>query len=221
MRDTGGPQNSLDWVHLLSGSGARDGPVSHLRAAQVPFSRLLIRWSPPMLYPCLAPIAPALVFPNGSIKWVNSEWGPSLNLWLSPSPLPCQITATSARTCTHTSNAPMTPPLRSHTFIIHRNQISQMVEESCFSLSLTHFLSHVSLSLSFSLPSSPPCASSPPLHSSPLLLPGKNCFYCYKHSVEPLAFGSPSQPLMQAVRKAGSQAARQPSLSVKWAILSL
>lgn len=96
------------------------------------------------------------------------------------------------------------PWLQAHPFIIHRNQISEVVEESCFSLSLSLLLSFSPLSHS---PSFLPCTSSP-LVTSPL--PGKNCFYCDKHSVEPSAYSSPSQSLMQAVGKASkpsSQAA--------------
>lgn len=95
------------------------------------------------------------------------------------------------------STPPHPPQLQAHTFIIHRNQISEVVKESCFPLPL--LLSYPSLILSTSIPSSP-------LFTSPL--PGKNCFYCNKHSVEPFGFRQP-QPVIDAGSR-GKQATKQP-----------
>lgn len=81
------------------------------------------------------------------------------------------------------------------------------MKKVCLSRSLTFILSlpfSLSLSLSHILSYPYPLpASFPPLYSSPL--PGKNFFYCDKHSAEPLAFQQP-----QPVTDVRSQARRQP-----------
>lgn len=94
-----------------------------------------------------------------------------------------------------------TPPqLQARTFIIHRNQISEGVEESCFPLPL--LLSYPSLILCTSIPSLHLLSS---LHlTSPF--PGKNCFLLQQTLGGAFGFRQP-----QLVVDAGSQGSRQPS----------
>lgn len=77
------------------------------------------------------------------------------------------------------------------------------LEKSCFSLSLSHFLT----SLSFSLPSSPPCASSPLFHSSPLFFQGRIAFIATNTLWSPRLSAAPAS---HWGRQSGKQAAKQP-----------
>lgn len=113
--------------------------------------------------------------------------------------------------CTHTHThillllqCPPTPPqLQAHTFIIHCNQISEVVEESCFSLSLSLSLSFLPLSHSLYLHPLP----APPLHSSPLLSQERIAFIATNTLWSPRLSAVPAS---HWCRQSGKQAAKQP-----------
>lgn len=117
-------------------------------------------------------------------------------------PFPCRITTTiaSSHTLTHTHTPTPELPhlwLQAHRFIIHRNQISEVVEKSCFSLS--QFLSYPSLYL-HSLPA-------PPLFSTHHLSSSREELLLLRQTLcGALGFRQP-QPVIDA----GSQGSRQPS----------
>lgn len=101
--------------------------------------------------------------------------------------------------CCSTPPPPSAPPqLQAHTFIIHRNQISEVVEESCFPLPL--LLSYPSLILSTSVPSSP-------LFTSPL--PGGKKLLLLQQTLHG-AFWLSAASASHRRRQSGKQAPKQP-----------